>query len=207
MNENVNKEFKIILLGNSGVGKTAIIERYAYNRFNQEFLTTVGLNYITKTIELKNNKKIELKIWDTAGQEKFRSLSKSYFRNVDAVLFVFAINDIESFESIKDWIKIFKTNHNGKDDIPLYLIENKNDLTYEIERNVIDDFLNENKNLKFKSTSAKLENDKINELFQELGEILYNNYFKGDENRGKQQYSRLLFKPTKRKKPTCCFVK
>ena len=112
------EEFKIILLGNSGVGKTSILERYAYNRFNEELLATLGLNFITEQVTLDNFKRIELKIWDTAGQEKFRSLSKSYFRNVDAVLFVFAINDSLSFENIKDWIELYNNNHNGKKIFP-----------------------------------------------------------------------------------------
>ena len=135
---------------------------------------------------------INLKLFDTAGQEKYRSVSKSYFRNADGVLFVYAVNDLESFEDIKEWINLFMENHNGKKDIPLYLIENKNDLDRKVAENLIDDFLNENK-FKFKSISAKLNDDnEINELFQELGEILYNNYFKGDENRGKQQCCHLF---------------
>ena len=192
------EEFKIILLGNSGVGKTSILERYAYNRFNEELLATLGLNFITEQVTLDNFKRIELKIWDTAGQEKFRSLSKSYFRNVDAVLFVFAINDSLSFENIKDWIELYNNNHNGKKNIPLYLIENKNDLERKVETNLIDNFLIENTNLKYKSLSAKLDNDnEISKLFKELGEILYNNHINGNEKVG-QKY--LHLNPRKRRK-------
>ena len=199
------EEFKIILLGNSGVGKTSILERYAYNRFNEELLATLGLNFITEQVTLDNFKRIELKIWDTAGQEKFRSLSKSYFRNVDAVLFVFAINDSLSFENIKDWIELYNNNHNGKKNIPLYLIENKNDLERKVETNLIDNFLIENTNLKYKSLSAKLDNDnEISKLFKELGEILYNNHINGNEKVG-QKY--LHLNPRKRrKKKVCCQI-
>ena len=119
---------------------------------------------------------INLKLFDTAGQEKFRSISKSYFRNADGVLFVYAVNDLKSFQNIKNWIEIFMENHNGKKNIPLYLIENKNDLDRKVEEYLIDDFLNEYK-FEFKSTSAKLnDGNTINELFQELSELLYKNY-------------------------------
>ena len=178
----IELSFKIIIIGNSGVGKTSLLQRFIFNTFNENLLSTIGLNSTDKIITLENGKKINLKLFDTAGQEKFRSISRSYFRNVDGVLFVYAVNDLESFENIKDWIKLFMENHNGKKDIPLYLIENKNDLDRRVEEHLIDDFLNEY-NFGFKSTSAKLNDDNaINELFQELSESLYNNYKQSNKN-------------------------
>ena len=113
-------------------------------------------------------------------------MSKSFFRNVDAVLFVYAINDLESFRNIKDWIQLFMENHNGKKDIPHYLIENKNDLDRGVEEYLIDEFLNENKLFKFKSISDKIdEGNSINELFQEIGEILNKDYKKTGKNQRK----------------------
>ena len=168
--------FKVILIGDSGVGKTSILERYIYNRFNKNILSSLGMNYVNKVITLNNEEKIELKLFDTAGQEKFKSASKSYFRNVDSVLFVYSIDDINSFKNIKEWILTFMNNHNGKENIPLYLVENKNDLDRKVSESLIDDFLGENNNFHFKSISAALEdNNGINELFQELSEILYKN--------------------------------
>ena len=197
-------EFKIILLGNSGVGKTSILERFAYNKFNEEVLSTVGLNYVNKNITLNNGESINLKIWDTVGQEKFHSLSKSYFKNVDAVLFIFSIDDEKSFKNLKYWIELFSINNNGKRNIPLYLIENKNDLNRLVDEDEINDFLNEHDNLKFKSTSAKLEeNNEIHELFQELGEILYNNDINGKENKDRQCSIRLT-SPQKKEKTNYC---
>ena len=174
MNDKIEISFRIITIGNSGVGKTSIFARFLYDIFEQNLLSTIGINYSCKNINLNNGKKIQLKLFDTVGQERFNSLSKSYFRNADAVLFVYAANDIKSFENIIDWIKTYLNNCNNKKDIPLYLIENKNDLNREIEENLIDDFLNEY-NFKFKSISAKLnEDNSINELFMELSELLYN---------------------------------
>ena len=168
--------FKIIIIGNSGVGKTSILERFILDKFDESLLSTIGINFSEKVILLENSKKIKLKLYDTAGQEKFNSISKSYFRNADGVLFVYAVNDLNSFQNIKNWIELFMENHNGKKNIPLYLIENKNDLDRKVEEYLIDEFLNEYK-FEFKSTSAKLnDGNTINELFQELSELLYKNY-------------------------------
>lgn len=171
--------YKVILIGNSAVGKTSIINRFFYKTFNDNIFSSIGVNIINKHIELQNGQKITLNVHDTAGQEKYRSLSKSFFRNVDAVLFVYAINNLESFQNIKDWIELFMENHNGKKDIPHYLIENKNDLDREVDENLINEFLKENKLFKFKSISAKTNyGNSINELFQEIGEILFKDYKK-----------------------------
>ena len=151
--------FKVITLGDSGVGKTSIIRRYANNIFDESILSTVGVGFAFKEIELQNKKKIKLKLIDTAGQEKFKSLAKSYFKNVDGVLFVYSFEIPESFENLKEWIQLFNSNHNGKSGIPMFLIGNKSDLEEknEIEKNykLVIEFLNEFKDLKYYKTSAK----------------------------------------------------
>ena len=116
---------------------------------------------------------------DTAGQEKYKSLSKSYFKNADGVLFVFAIDDLQSFQNIREWITLFNENNSGKEGIPKYLIANKDDLENEskVNKELIDQFLKENNNqYKFKSVSALKCDKRIEELFQEIAENLYNNY-------------------------------
>jgi len=170
--------FKVITLGDSGVGKTSIIRRYANNIFDESILSTVGIGFVFKDLELQNKKKIKLKLIDTAGQEKFRSLAKSYFKNTEGVLFVYSFDIPESFENLKEWIKLFKENHNGKDDIPMLLIGNKSDLEEGDEeekiknKKMVDQFLEEYKDLKYYKTSAK-DNISINELFQDLTEKMY----------------------------------
>ena len=81
--------FKIITLGDSGVGKKAIIRRFVFNTFEINKLSTIGVNFSFKDVRLKNGKNVKLKLIDTAGQERYKSVSKSYFRNADGVLFVF----------------------------------------------------------------------------------------------------------------------
>ena len=204
MNINEAQEsFKIITIGNSGVGKTSLLKRFVFDTFSDKVFSTLGLEYTTKEITLKNGKKIILKLFDTAGQEKYRSLSKSYFRNVDGVLFVYAVNDLKSFENIKDWIKIFNVNNEGKKDIPIYLVENKNDLEKKVSEPLILDFLNKYE-FKFKSVSSKLnKRNSINELFQEISEILYKNFKNPKLN---QNYKLELVKYQKiKRKRTFCF--
>ena len=96
MSKNKNEElitFKIITLGESLVGKTSLLRRYLENKFDDNSLTTIGLSFSFKDIILKNGEKVQLKLLDTAGQEKYRALAKSYFKNADGVFFVYAIND------------------------------------------------------------------------------------------------------------------
>ena len=165
--------FKIITIGNSGVGKTSILRRYISNIFMTELLPTVGLDFSFKTVTLKNGKKVQLKLFDTAGQEKFRTFSKSYFRNTDCILFVYSVDNYQSFENITDWIH-FTSGHISKEDTLLYLIENKKDLEREVDQESINHFLKSNDKFRFKSTSPALEDDNsINDLFQEISEILY----------------------------------
>ena len=102
-------KFKVVLIGESGVGKTSILLRYVSNEFNSQQFSTLGLSYVDKIIQIDNNKKIKLEIWDTAGQEKFRSLAKAYYRNIDVGILAYDVTNKTSFEEIKNyWIKDIK---------------------------------------------------------------------------------------------------
>ena len=168
--------FSIITLGNSGVGKTSILRRFSLNTFDENILSTIGISFGNKEIILNNNQKIMLKLLDTAGQEKYKSLAKTYLKNADGVLFVFSLNEKESFDDMMNWIDLYN-NNNGKSNVPRILVGNKSDLERKVEKDVIDKFLEKNKYLKYVDTSAK-ENTGINELFQELSEKLFQGYMK-----------------------------
>ena len=101
--ENDGVEFKIITLGNTGVGKSSIIQRFINDEFNNNLFTTMGISHNFKVITI-NKKKLKLQLIDTGGQERYRALSISYFRHVDVVLFVFDLNNPQSFESVQYWI-------------------------------------------------------------------------------------------------------
>ena len=138
INENENKkvkddiEFKIITLGNPGVGKTSIIQRFVGDDFNENQLSTLGISYSFKVIKIEE-KNIRLKLIDTGGQEKYRSLAVLYFRHVDVVLFVFDLNNKSSFDSIQYWINLFNENNNSKNIKGKYLIGNKDDLVQNVD--------------------------------------------------------------------------
>jgi Ras-related protein Rab-22 len=98
---------KVVLLGESGVGKTSIIQRYINNSFNPGISTTGGANFTTKLMDFKEEKqKIKFEIWDTAGQEKFRSLAKVFYKNASICILVYDITRRESFEELENfWIE------------------------------------------------------------------------------------------------------
>ena len=171
-------EFRIITIGDSGVGKTSIIRRYVHSIYDDESLSTIGVSFSYKEVVCGKDK-IKLKLVDTAGQEKFKSLTKSYFKNTDVVLFVFALDDKISFNNIKEWIELFIQNNTRDKEVLKYLIGNKNDLNSEIEQKLIEDFANENQ-LKYISTSAK-DNISINELFEQIAENLHTAYINKGE--------------------------
>ena len=141
------------------------------------------------------NDKIILKLLDTCGQEKYRSLAKSYYKNAHAALFLFSMNDEESFDTINYWIESFN-NNNNEENIPKYLVGTKIDLKINIDKTLIDEFSKAN-NIPFISTSAK-ENKFINELFEKIGKELYLNFVK--KGVGKQKRIKISY----RKKQRCC---
>ena len=182
--EKVDFEFKIITLGNSGAGKTSIIKRFVNDVFDEYQLSTLGNSFSFRTIKI-NNTNIKLNFIDTSGQEKFRSLSLSYFRHVDVVLFVFDLNEPKSFESIQYWMDFLNENYSGKNIKAKYLVGNKNDLEQKVDQNLIDELTKKN-NMSFFSTSAKTKNQ-IDILFQYIGDELYeytkkNPKYQSDEN-------------------------
>ena len=177
-------EFKLITLGDSGVGKTSIIKRYAFNIFDENSLTTVGINYVRKDVTIKSKKKnikIKLKLIDTAGQEKYKAITTTYFKNADGVFFVYSLEDELTFTNMKEWIKLFREN-NGKSDIPKFLIGNKSDLNKDYDSETIDEFIKNNFISKFYMTSA-LDKTNIDEAVQKIVEEMYDNYIKNERNK------------------------
>ena len=190
--------FTIITLGNSGVGKTSILRRFSLDIFDENVLSTIGISFGNKEIILKNGKKMQLKLLDTAGQEKYKSLAKTYIKNASGVLFVFSLNEKESFDDMMKWINLYNDNKN-KSDVPRILVGNKSDLERKVEKDVIDKFLEKNTDLKYVETSAK-ENTRINELFQEISEKLFQEY----EKKGKKNQKNIkIDKQKDKKKPLC----
>ncbi|XP_076319104.1 ras-related protein Rab-10-like isoform X2 [Tachypleus tridentatus] len=96
--------FKLLLIGDSGVGKTCILFRFSDDAFNTTFISTIGIDFKIKTIELKG-KKIKLQIWDTAGQERFHTITTSYYRGAMGIMLVYDITNPKSFDNIAKWLR------------------------------------------------------------------------------------------------------
>ena len=116
---------KVVLLGESGVGKTSIISKYTQNVFKSQRLPTTGANFVTKRIILEDeNKSINFEIWDTAGQEQYRSLAKVFYRNSDVCILVYDITRKASFDELKNhWVdEVKKNTEQGTSKYKLYII-------------------------------------------------------------------------------------
>jgi len=167
MSEEIPNEIKIIILGSVGVGKTCLITRYKTGKFLQHIPSTFGSNFV-KIDKIINNKKYVLNIWDTAGQEKYNSLTQTFTKNAKIVILVYSIIDKKSFLDLDNWLKLVKE-ENGEKGYVLGVAANKWDLYLQSE--VSDKKGKEYAkkiNAIWKSTSAKEESKGIEELMSEL---------------------------------------
>ena len=172
-----NKEydllFKLILIGDSCVGKSNILLKYLKNQFNENSKTTVGVEFGTKNIII-NNKRIKIQIWDTAGQERYRSITSAYYKGAKGALIVYDITRKNTFDNIDKWITDLKLN--GDKNICIIILGNKSDLIDKREINKNDGIKKaEMYKTAFLETSA-LNGDNISKAFDELIEqIVINN--------------------------------
>ena len=119
---------KLLLLGDTSVGKSSFINRYFKNFFQEEFLSTIGLDSQSKIIKIFDEN-YKLTIWDTAGQERFRSITRNYYKNADGVFLIYDVNDSENYDNITKWVNDIKENNTSVDNkITIFLLGNKIDL-------------------------------------------------------------------------------
>ena len=202
MSTNSKSDFiNIITLGESSVGKSSIINRYVENNFDYNFVSTLGVDFRKKNINI-NGEDIRLKIWDTAGQEKFRSIQKQYYRNSDGILLVFDVTKFETFNVLEEWINSIK--NQTSNDIIVVLVGNKIDLNNKvISDDEIKNFANDNKFKYFLTSAATGKN--INEVFDYIVKEIYNIKSKKKKNDGNNNNNKNLKKNyIKRKKKACC---
>ena len=192
--------FKILLLGNQEVGKTSFIIRFTEDQFNESPLSTIGVDIKNKEIKRKD-KNILLKIFDTAGEERFRSISKNYFASADGILLLYDISNDESFKSIKEWIDNIKENVNLSE-IGLIIVGNKCDMPE--EEKAVNDLmvkdLEKNLNVKIIEASAK-SNINVTESFMLIVDKILELKFSG-KNGGRKE-SVMLHNSKKNNKHTC----
>ena len=118
--------FKIVLVGDSGVGKTNLLTRFSKNEFSLESKTTIGVEFATKTITTETGHVIKAQIWDTAGQDRYRAIASSYYKGAAGALVVYDITKPQSFENVDKWLK--EVRDHGAENMVLMLIGNKSDL-------------------------------------------------------------------------------
>lgn len=160
--------FKVLLLGAPTVGKTSIFYRYVKNKFSQDYITTMGINFLTKEITLEAKKKVKLVILDIAGQEKFKFLRKEFYEGANGALAIFDLTQLKTYEAIEGWLsEMFEI---LEEDIPFIITGNKVDLIEEVNRSIDRDTVKEyaeNKNSIYIETSAK-SGENVEEAFKEL---------------------------------------
>lgn len=122
--------FKIILIGDSGVGKTSLMKRYTDNVYSKEGASTIGVDFKIKTVVI-DGKKIKLQIWDTAGQERFRAIVSHYYRGAHGIMLVFDMLNKETFDHLRDWIEELDR-HGVSDAVKIKILGNKIDCADQI---------------------------------------------------------------------------
>jgi len=153
---------KLLLIGDSGVGKSCIMMRFADDSFSSSFITTIGIDFKIKTITL-NNKKIKLQIWDTAGQERFRTITTAYYRGAMGIIMVYDITDELSFSNIRNWMLNIETH--ASINVKKIMVGNKIDMeSYRVVTREKGENLANEYDMNFFETSAR-ENINITEMF------------------------------------------
>jgi len=172
--------FKIIIIGDSGVGKSCLSLRATKNIFESLYSPTIGFEFLTIFIKV-DDKPIKLQIWDTCGQEVYRSLISSFYNNSSLAILVYAIDNEDSFSNLEFWLNELRTK--GNPDINIFLIGNKADLenNRKITKEMAQEFAENNKIKLFLETSAKTGFNARN-IFIEAAKLLYEEHIKYKDN-------------------------
>jgi len=199
MSEKKQKEllYKILLLGDSSVGKTCFLMRYADNTFQEIHMSTIGLDYKLKNVQLDDGKIVKIQIWDTAGQDRFRSITKNYYKGAHGIILIYDVTSRKTFDSVKNWISQIKEEVSDK--VNIILVGNKIDdvqnrkVTFDEGEKMALSF-----GLPFFETSAK-SGVNIDTTFNELVKKTVETYSKSEGGKG----DKLINKKSGNKKGCC----
>ena len=202
--------FKIIVIGDSGVGKSCLTTQAVRNNFEEFYTATVGFEFLTFNMRINNNV-LKLQIWDTCGQEVYKSLISNFYRNSSLALILYAINNKDSFQHAETWLNDLKNQANPN--VRVFLVGNKSDLENErvISKEEGEKFKEEKKLDRFFETSAKTGENARSALL-EAAKLLYKDYLKakqniasGEENNDDNKWDKLQRKKDNNKtKNGCC---
>ena len=200
--------FKLIFIGDSSVGKSCLTAKAVKNNFEEYYQATVGFEFLTFNMKV-NDKVIKLQIWDTCGQEIYKSLISNFYRNSSLAVLVYAIDNKESFNHVENWLNDLKSQANP--DVRIFLVGNKADLEEDrkIKKEEGEKYKEDQHLDLFMETSAKTGHNARNVLV-EAAKILYKDYLKFDENNKKDDPNstpgggkKLIVKDKKEKKGCC----
>ncbi|KAK8808498.1 hypothetical protein WA158_008399 [Blastocystis sp. Blastoise] len=153
MNPEYDYLFKLLLIGDSGVGKSCLLLRFADDAYSDSYITTIGVDFKIRTVDI-DGKTVKLQIWDTAGQERFRTITSSYYRGATGIIIVYDVTDQDSFNNVKQWLH--EIDRYANENVNKLLVGNKCDLTakkvigYETAKEFADSL-----GIEFVETSAK----------------------------------------------------
>ncbi|KAI9144995.1 P-loop containing nucleoside triphosphate hydrolase protein [Paraphysoderma sedebokerense] len=153
MNPEYDYLFKLLLIGDSGVGKSCLLLRFADDTYTESYISTIGVDFKIRTIELEG-KTVKLQIWDTAGQERFRTITSSYYRGAHGIIVVYDVTDQETFNNVKNWLQ--EIDRYAVEGVNKLLVGNKSDLVGKkvVDYNTAKEYADELK-IPFLETSAK----------------------------------------------------
>jgi len=145
--------FKLVLIGDSGVGKSCLLLRFADDSFTDSYISTIGVDFRFRTVNI-DMKTVKLQIWDTAGQERFRTITSAYYRGAHGIIMVYDVTNYESFEHVEEWLN--EVNRHASESTLKLLVGNKADLQDDkkVETEEAKKFA-DNLNISFLETSAK----------------------------------------------------
>jgi small GTP-binding protein len=200
--------FKVLLLGDSSVGKTCFLLRFSDDTFTDNHISTIGLDYRLKMVKVSNDDIVKLQIWDTAGQDRFRAITKNYYKGAHGIILIYDVTNQNSFNNIKNWISQIKENTSEK--VKICLVGNKCDMdenrkiAYEDGQKLADEY-----GLKFFETSAK-NNLNVEETFKFLIEEIHGYHAKVNTNENEKPMERrksfavIAIHKIQNKKKKCC---
>ncbi len=194
-------KIKIIIVGDSGVGKTNLITRFASDKFDKNSKATIGVEFIYKTIKI-NNEIFKIEIWDTAGQERYNTIQNHLYKNINGILLTFDLTNTYSFEQLSKWYEQIQ-NQSQKNCI-IVLIGNKNDLKEQIQvkEEDIQKYCNEHNEMPYFSCSAQ-SSENVEEAFTKVAEVAFERNSKSEEvNLPEIKPVQVVKEPEKKK---CCF--
>ena len=190
--------YKVLLLGDSTVGKTCFLMKYTDNKFQEAHMSTIGLDYRLKNMTLKNGKNVKLQIWDTAGQDRFRAITKNYYKSANGIILIYDVTSLQTYENVKNWITQIR--EEASQNVVIYIAGNKIDMAEERKikteegQKLADEY-----GFPFIETSAK-NGINIDKTFEDLVEKIDSVYSKLETNSGGNKINKVYTG----KKKGCC---